>query len=81
MKPFTILTLCAALLILCLTGCTISEDRVGPSASNYVRLSEYAFGFRVYGALSGCQISAEGEVQGAWVLRTESCEASSGEAE
>src|SRR5690606_34959890 len=45
MKPFTILTLCAALLMLCLTGCTISEDRIGPDASNYVRLSEYRIGY------------------------------------
>lgn len=77
MKTLLLLTLASTILLLCLTGCAISEDRIGPDASNYVRLSEYRIGYQLYGSLTGCQISAEGEVAGAWMLNTKNCTAQS----
>lgn len=64
-------------MLVMLSGCSITEDSISTSASNYVRLSEYRGGYPLLGGIAGCQLSGEGEVAGNWSLKTENCEASS----
>lgn len=65
-----------ALLILALSGCSISESRITTSADNYVRLTEYRAVHLIYGGITGCQLSGDGDINGSWRLNTKNCEAS-----
>lgn len=64
------------LLVLLLSGCSINEGRITTAADNYVRLTEYRAVHLIYGGISGCQLSGEGEIVGKWRLNTKNCEAS-----
>lgn len=71
-----LMVLACLLLILPLSGCSISESRITTSADNYVRLTEYRAMHLIYGGIAGCQLSGDGEMKGNWQLKTKNCEAS-----
>lgn len=71
-----LIVLVCLLLILPLAGCSISESRITTSADNYIRLTEYRAVHLIYGGITGCQLSGDGEINGSWRLNTKNCEAS-----
>jgi len=62
-----------AIALIGLTGCTLTDGNINTSADNYVRLTEYSASVPLYGGVSGCQLSTQGEAAASYTLETENC--------
>lgn len=65
-----------AIALIGLTGCTLNDQGITTSADNYVRLTEYSASVPLYGGVTGCQLSTQGDVSATYALETENCSVS-----